>query len=267
MYEHSPKINLNKYFCPINCLIVIPAYCESKRLPLYLRTLAIIMESEFPNTRILVVDDGSPQVESRNLLEQIQAIRTIHSSVLEPLLLRSNVGKGAAILKGWSFCRNYDAYGFVDADGAVSAHELARLLRLFAEDESQNTALFGSRMRKSNCKVERSIARHLMGRIFALLVYIFVDNSLYDTQCGVKLISARAYKKVASLMDGMRFAFDVELLAALKTKGENVKEVPVEWKDIPGSKINVLKDSLQMLQGIFQIRKKKKIWMLQKKIK
>ncbi len=229
--------------------------------------LASTIEAGFPNTRLLVVDDGSPPIETRKLLGEIEAVRDIHPSILKPLLLPANVGKGGAILKGWTFGDAYEALGFVDADGAVSAGEVAKLLRRFADSKDHHAALFGSRSPSSECRVERSVVRHLMGRCFAFIVSALVDNTVYDTQCGIKLLSSRAYQKIASLMDGMRFAFDVELLAALRATGEPIEEIPVEWQHIPNSKINFFRDTLQMVRAVWTIRRKLNTWTSPKRIK
>ena len=40
-------------------------------------------------------------------------------------------------------------------------------------------------------KLERSLMRHLTGRVFATLVGIMIDSEIYDSQCGFKLIPLR----------------------------------------------------------------------------
>lgn len=48
--------------------------------------------------------------------------------------------------------------------------------------------------------------------------------------------------------------FDVELLLLAKQLGIPVKEVPIEWTEIPGSKLNVVTASLQMLRDLLIVR-------------
>jgi dolichyl-phosphate beta-glucosyltransferase len=51
-----------------------------------------------------------------------------------------------------------------------------------------------------------------------------------------------------------RFVFDVELTLLLLKNGFRTREVPINWKEVPGSKVSVLKNSIHMLSGILRIR-------------
>jgi dolichyl-phosphate beta-glucosyltransferase len=51
-----------------------------------------------------------------------------------------------------------------------------------------------------------------------------------------------------------RFAYDVEILALAKKKGYGIKEVPVRWINSPESRVDPVKDSLQMLADLVRIR-------------
>lgn len=53
-------------------------------------------------------------------------------------------------------------------------------------------------------------------------------------------------------MDG--FSFDVELLMMAKRRGFRVAEVPVNWTHQPGSRVNLVLDSLVMAFDLFAIR-------------
>jgi len=48
--------------------------------------------------------------------------------------------------------------------------------------------------------------------------------------------------------------FDVELLLLAKEQGIRVREVDVEWHEVGGSKLNVVKASLGMLRDLGVIR-------------
>ena len=48
--------------------------------------------------------------------------------------------------------------------------------------------------------------------------------------------------------------FDVELLMLAELAGIPVVEVPVGWKEVKGSKLNVLWDSLGMAYGLALLR-------------
>jgi dolichyl-phosphate beta-glucosyltransferase len=48
----------------------------------------------------------------------------------------------------------------------------------------------------------------------------------------------------------------VELLLLLLEQGFEVEEFPVDWHDVKGSKVNLLKDSLQMTLEVFRIKRR-----------
>ena len=48
--------------------------------------------------------------------------------------------------------------------------------------------------------------------------------------------------------------FDVELLLLAQQARVPVREVPISWHEVPGSKLNVVWDSLQMLRDLLVMR-------------
>jgi dolichyl-phosphate beta-glucosyltransferase len=79
-------------------------------------------------------------------------------------------------------------------------------------------------------------------------------KGIKDTQCGFKLFTARTAEAVFSLQRIDDFGFDVEVLYLCQRSGYRIAEVPVNWSDIAGSKVNLVRDSLRMLADIFRIR-------------
>lgn len=54
---------------------------------------------------------------------------------------------------------------------------------------------------------------------------------------------------------GNRFAFDVELLAAASAQGLKMEEAPIDWFDVPGSKVSLLRDTLRMTKSVLAIHR------------
>ena len=75
-----------------------------------------------------------------------------------------------------------------------------------------------------------------------------------DTQCGFKLFSRRAARVIFPAQHLATWIFDVELLLLAKQAAIPVDEVPIEWHEVPGSKLNVFMDSLQMLRDLLVLR-------------
>jgi len=94
-----------------------------------------------------------------------------------------------------------------------------------------------------------------------------------DTQCGFKLFSRAALPHIVPYMHAEGWIFDVEMLMlaesapgveaqlgdaarGIKVRGPGIRvaEVPVGWKEVGGSKLNVLWDSVGMAWGLAVLR-------------
>ena len=78
----------------------------------------------------------------------------------------------------------------------------------------------------------------------------------YDTQCGLKILTSETFQRIRPNMKYLGFAFDVEIcLLSLKT-GSKVIEFPVDWRDVAGSKVRLLRDSVRMAVEVIRIRRR-----------
>lgn len=75
-----------------------------------------------------------------------------------------------------------------------------------------------------------------------------------DTQCGFKLFSRSAAQQIFPAQHIATWIFDVELLLLAKQLSIPVAEVPIEWHEVAGSKLNVVTASLQMLRDLLIVR-------------
>jgi len=64
--------------------------------------------------------------------------------------------------------------------------------------------------------------------------------SFPDTQCGFKMLSAKASEAVAKRMVVDRFGFDFELVILAKKLGFKIKQMPVRWLNEEGSTVGGL---------------------------
>jgi dolichyl-phosphate beta-glucosyltransferase len=137
---------------------------------------------------------------------------------------------------------------FVDADGATAIDELSGLER--ALERGADIAI-GTR-EGAGTKIVASALRTYLGRAFNRAVRSRAIVGLRDTQCGFKLFQGQALALFPLLReDG--FAFDVELLLLAQRRGLRIAEVPVNWTEVPGSKVHLLRDGLRMLRAVRRI--------------
>ena len=242
--------------------LVVPAFRESRRLPALLE--ALVEEStaaESPALELVVVDDGSGSEECERERAAVEAAaaalaaRGRHRArfVAAP----ANRGKGAAIRLGWEQAYPASAWlGFLDADGAVSAREAWRLVRMLPRVEGEVDVLAGTRMLMAGRSIHRSLLRHLQGRVFATLVEQLFRLGFYDTQCGVKLFRASLLRPLLPRLREERWLLDVEVLAFLQREGARMREEPIDWADPGGSKLVPGLDALRMAAGLRRIRRR-----------
>jgi len=241
--------------------VVIPAFNEGHRLPAFVAEVARLGgEGSRPSVEFLVVDDGS---SPDHLLKHADAVERGSASfaacgsahVLRLLRLPRNQGKGAAIRSGWRESHPGSTWlGFVDADGAIPAREVWRLIGLL--DPSRFDMLAGARIRMAGHHVERSLVRHLQGRVFASFAEHFLPNGFYDTQCGIKLVQAERLRAGLGELVETRWLLDLEMIALLKRGEARCVEEPIDWSDPGGSKVVPLWDPLKMLLGLWRLRRR-----------
>jgi glycosyltransferase involved in cell wall biosynthesis len=218
---------------------VIPCFNEPRRLDH--AGLAELLAD--PELDLVLVDDGSTD-ETANVLHALAAREPLRTSVLS---LAENQGKAEAVRRG--LLHALDAapaiVGYADADLATPPRELLRLCALLRESSAE--AVLGSRVALLGRDVDRSPARHYLGRVFATAASLALGTHVYDTQCGAKLFRAsRALRAALSEPFRSRWAFDVELLGRLLAGSPGVPPLPAsalieeplrEWRDVAGSKL------------------------------
>ena len=78
--------------------------------------------------------------------------------------------------------------------------------------------------------------------------------AIKDTQCGFKLLSRPTLPYIIPYMHSDGWIFDVEMLMLAEAAAIPVVEVAVDWKEVGGSKLNVIWDSLTMAWTLAVLR-------------
>lgn len=238
--------------------LVIPCYRESLRIGAYLPSLCAEMD-RIGGVDVVVVEDGSDAEEQNVMKCMLEKLRTQFSCLVDPLLLPDNFGKGGAIYSGWEQATDAMKWvGFVDADGACPAFEVSRLINSIRLLNNDRKVFFASRVKMLGRRVDRLLKRHLLGRIYATLVSEVLHIPVYDSQCGLKLVPREAFLKIKNRLQITGFAFDVELMVSLLDSGYEIEEVPIDWREIPGGKVSLVRDSFRMARDVWAIKKRRK---------
>jgi dolichyl-phosphate beta-glucosyltransferase len=99
-------------------------------------------------------------------------------------------------------------------------------------------AYFASRPKGKD--VERAILRDLLGAGFRLFTRLMVRLPIRDTQCGLKVLPAEAFREIRRELKRNDFAFDIELAMALHENGWSIHEEPIHWREQAGSHVRAV---------------------------
>jgi glycosyltransferase involved in cell wall biosynthesis len=151
---------------------------------------------------------------------------------------------------------------FSDADLAVPIEEWPKLA---AALERGYDVVIGSREGTGAQRIGEPTSRHIMGRVFNLLVRLLAVGGFQDTQCGFKVFRRaaahdlfgrmRLYDDTTAAPKGAAVtAFDVEILFLALRQGYKVAEVPVTWRYGEETKVDNVRDSWRNLRDILKVR-------------
>lgn len=211
--------------------VVVPAFNEGQHIDDCISRLRGALDGFGIGWEIVVSDDGSGDATA-------DAVRAW--AVREPrvrLVTGPHLGKGGAVRRGllaaageWRF--------IADADLSMPPAQIADFLELIRRDPAADLVI-GSREAPGARRIGEPPLRRVIGRLFNWAVRLVAVPGLRDTQCGFKLLSARAAETLAPRMRVDGFAFDVELLLLARLAGFTVREVGITWHCRQDSRVTI----------------------------
>jgi dolichyl-phosphate beta-glucosyltransferase len=225
--------------------IIVPSFNEEVRLPASLDLIAAYVSSQNRSTEVLVVDDGS-----NDRTAEVAASFASRIPNLRVLTNGENRGKGYSVRHGMQEARG-EYVLFTDADLSAPIAEADKLLSALR----QYDIAIGSRaLNRDLIDVHESLFREFAGIIFNRIVRIVLWLPFVDTQCGFKAFRREPCRIIFEQQRIERFGFDPELLYLARHHGLKSTEIPVRWSHSPATKINMMRDSIQMFVDVFTIR-------------
>jgi glycosyltransferase involved in cell wall biosynthesis len=224
--------------------IIIPAYNEESRLPNSLRLIFSFLSKQDFEAEVLVVDNGSVD----RTAEIVRDLSKDHPNL--SLLQEEIAGKGLAVRRGMLEAKG--EYRFIcDADLAMP---IVEVLRFLPPEQMDYDIAIGSREAPGAVRHNEPQYRHWIGRVFNYFVRILAVPGFMDTQCGFKCFRGDVASDLfdVQLLDG--WTFDVEVLFIALKRGYKIIEVPINWYYFPGSRVHVIRDSINMFLDLFKIR-------------
>ena len=93
-----------------------------------------------------------------------------------------------------------------------------------------------------------------MGRVFNFLVRVMAVPDVQDTQCGFKCFTRAAAQFLFPLQQIDGWGFDVEILHIASRHGLTMVEIPVRWYYGQNSRVEPIRDTLNMVNELFKVR-------------
>ena len=224
--------------------LVIPAYNEESRLPATLARISEALETLGEPYEVLVVVNGSTDRTD----EVVKAAAERDSNIR--LVVTPLRGKGRAVRIGIAEAKG-ERIVFADADLSTPIEEVVALADRL---DDRHQVVIASREGTGARRVGEPYVRHLMGRVFNLLVQALAVRGIQDTQCGFKAFTRQCAQEVFSRQRIVGFGFDVEVLYVARRLGYGIKEVPVTWAYAASSRVDPVKDTIRMFRDVLAVR-------------
>ena len=226
--------------------IVVPMYNEAKRMAGSVPRLIEYFEHQPYSYEYVIVDDGSSDGTPDLAREYFGAGENVNLIESHP-----NRGKGHAVKLGMLAARG-KVILFLDANMSTPRSEDEKFLAWF--DQGYQIVIGSRKMSGANITYHQPLWRESLGKVFTWLTNKIATNGLSDITCGFKAFTKEAAQALFSRSEIDDWSFDAEVLFVAQRMGYRIKEVPVTWHDIPGTKVRLWKDAIRSLNGLLKIR-------------
>ena len=226
--------------------VIIPAYNEEKHIKETVESIYRYLSNKNIEHEIIVTTDGSKDKTDDIVRAMMSSIPT-----LQLLDYAQNKGKGFGVRQGMLKATGQYRL-FTDADNATTIDHIEKMMPFFGQGYD---VVIGSIALKGSTVATGSepVWRRLFGKMGNLFIQIMAVPGIHDTQRGFKMVTAKAAQDIFPKMLIERWGFDIEMLALARKFKHKIKEVPVNWKNDPNSRVG-LKAYLEVLMETTKIR-------------
>jgi len=233
--------SLNTSGTRVDVSVVLPAYNEVEYLqPAVEKTIQTL--NQFTQSfEVIIAEDGSTDGTAEcaeELAQKIGEVRHIHRE--------KRLGRGTALNNAFKLSRG-EVLVYMDLDLATDLKYLKPLVEAITVEGYDFST--GSRM-MSDSKAERTLSRSISSKTYNFLVRHILGSKLRDHQCGFKAFKREPLMSLLGKVGATHWFWDTEIMVRAYEQGYQVKEIPVEWKSGKGTKVNLFKDSWNMLWQI-----------------
>lgn len=216
--------------------VVLPAYNEEKKIKIVLERLV----KYIPFEQIIIVDDASNDNTFDIAINFNKKMCVLRHDI--------NLGKGAAMNTGCEAAITFGADVIVTMD-ADDQHNPADIARLLEQIKKGNDIVFGSRIIGKNMP----LIKFLGNKFLTIIINIFFNIFINDTQSGFKAFTASTYNKIK--WESRDYAVETEIIvktAENKLKFSEIEIATIYHNDYKGTTpINGLQIFFKILKWKF----------------
>ncbi len=211
--------------------VIIPAYNESTAIA------GLINQIIKSGLAAIVIDDGSVD-DTAKIASDCGA---------QVLIQPKNMGKGAALIKGYKLAleQGFDAVISMDGDGQHSGDDLLAFIR--QAQVSSSALIIGNRMGSTR---RMPFLRLITNVLMSELISFVVGQKIPDTQCGYRLIKKELLSSLT--LSTSKYETESEVLIKAGRLGFKIESIPVKTiYSGQKSQINPFSDTLRFLRFMF----------------
>jgi glycosyltransferase involved in cell wall biosynthesis len=212
--------------------VIIPTHNEAASIH------GLIRKVNDLHLHVIVIDDGSTDDTFRIASQN-------HAVVLRN---ERNMGKGAALIKGFEYAlsKDYDAVLTMDGDGQHLPEDIPTFLT--AAQSRKYDLIIGNRMaRVANMPMIRIMTNKYMSWIISGIT----KQKIPDSQCGFRLIRKEVLQNIK--LRTSNFELESEMLIEASRAGFSIMSVPIQtvYNDQP-SHIHPVRDTIRFFKYLFE---------------
>ena len=199
--------------------IILPVHNEEKTIEFSISQLNQIFPQGHLEHKIIFVNDHSTD----------KTVSIIKSHPEVSLLDNTGKhGKGSAIRFALynTFIQNMaDIVVLLDGDGQIKPYDIFTGIKLM---DLHNCSVAVGNKRHAYSIKNYTLLRKIISRTYNLLIRKLFSFKIKDTQCGLKVFRSHCLIDVLPRLSMDGYAFDVELLVALKCLGFRIVDFPID---------------------------------------
>lgn len=201
--------------------------------------VCMLLKHELP---IILVDDGSDST-TKKWLKDAESF----SSLVKLIVLPKNMGKGAALIKGFTYAyeNNFDYVLQLDADLQHDVNRVERFIDL--SKQNPGCAIVGYPKYDETVPTTRANGRKVAN--FFIHLTTWNKNSIVDSMCGFRVYPVKkTYEVVNHGHWDYRMGFDIEILVKMYWHRINMinESVLVTYPEGSSSNFHMVRDNIRI---------------------